>query len=388
MEQEHLKKFLEYDYYETPLFDGLQFDVAKRKLKKSGNMDIFLGTRLYKVVNEFTALYRAKCKEFGVKPQPIKRMAFADVVPYCSAVTAACFSDDAIACMMYMQDHFGKYEDQLLNNIVKSDALREIASQLDGDADLRRLVELYADLLDVVDKILMYDYEMGGLALDEKWQDIADALNGYVDKLIETKLGTKRLKHFTADDACRLSKISDLYAIPPFVEKKDGKYGLTGLFGEQILPFEWDYIDEFHEGFAVIGSDSDKKCGYVNTKGEIVIPRVWDLAFGFSEGYAVVCDDEHRHGVINRNGKVVIPCKWRFITPFENGLAKAQDFDEHWYSMNTKGETTRVYTYQERKEMGMLTEEEQLQEKMNSFPDLPPDLLFDNLIKEDDHCPF
>ena len=47
MEEDCLKKFIEYDYYATPLFDGLQLAFLKEKLEKSGNTDIFLAS--YKV---------------------------------------------------------------------------------------------------------------------------------------------------------------------------------------------------------------------------------------------------------------------------------------------------------------------------------------------------
>lgn len=36
-----LKKFKEYDYYATPLFDGLQLAFSKENLEKSGNVVIF-----------------------------------------------------------------------------------------------------------------------------------------------------------------------------------------------------------------------------------------------------------------------------------------------------------------------------------------------------------
>ena len=36
MEEQDLKKFIEYDYYALPLFDGLQISFSKNELKKSG----------------------------------------------------------------------------------------------------------------------------------------------------------------------------------------------------------------------------------------------------------------------------------------------------------------------------------------------------------------
>jgi hypothetical protein len=356
MEKDDLKKFMEYDYYATPLFDGLQISLSKKKLKKSGNTDIFLGSKLCKIVDEFVPLYHAKCKEFGEEPQVILPLDFNHIVPYCSAVAAASCFDDIIACILYLQDHFGKYEEEITDNVIKSDALIEIAKRIDDDPVLRQLIGLYGEIVDTVDKIIMLDYKMGGMVLDENWQDIADALNVYVDKLNEANLANE-LNHFTADDACEMSKLADLYAVDPFIVKENGKYGLKDIFDEQVLPCEWDHISEFHEGLAVI-VDENKGCGYIDIRGDIVIPCIWDLALDFEGGYAVVSNNEHKYGIINRKGEIVIPCTWRFITPFKNGIAKAQDFDKHWFLVDMKGEATRTYTYMERKEMGILTEEE------------------------------
>ena len=162
MQESDLKKFIEYDYYATPLFDGLQLAFLKEKLEKSGNTDIFLGSYLYKLVNEFIPFYHAKCKEFGEEPQELLSLDFNHIVPYCSAVAAATFFNDVIASMLYLQDHFGKYKEQIADNIVKSDELLEITKQIDDDSDLRRLVELFAIIQDTVDKIIMLDYKMGG----------------------------------------------------------------------------------------------------------------------------------------------------------------------------------------------------------------------------------
>jgi len=64
----------------------------------------------------------------------------------------------------------------------------------------------------------------------------------------------------------------------------------------------------------------------------------------FENGHAVVSNNENKYGIINRKGEIVIPCEWRFITPFQNGIAKAQDFDEHWFLVDTNGKVTRTDT--------------------------------------------
>lgn len=370
MTDQDAKKFLEYDSMASPLFEGLLFKFSEEEIKKNRNTDIFPGAYLYKAVRTFIQLYHAKCKEFGVEPQQIKGMEFDIMVPYCPAFSTATLTDDMIGAMMYMSDHFGKYEELITENIVNTNGMPSVIKQLEDEPGLRDLFASYADVMITADKIIMLDYTLGAMVIDQKWQEIADVLNEYVDKLNEAHF-ENGLEHFTKDDIIKLSKQSGLTIEPTKIEE-NGKWGLVDIFGQTVLPCEWNYIDEFHEGFAVV-ADKNNKAGYVNARGELVIPCIWNLALGFEEGFAVVSDNENRFGIINKKGEIVIPCTWRFITPFKNGTAKAQDFDKHWFLVDMKGEATRTYTYMERKEMGMLTEEElKAESEKLPFPSLYP----------------
>ena len=342
MEKEYLKKFLEYDYYAAPLFDGFMMALTKNDIEKISKTDIFPGAHLYKIVDEFIPFYRAKCQEFNIEPEEIVQVSKEDYLPYCPAVTAAILFEDTLGCMLFMQDFFGDYQDQIIENIINSDELMKLTRQMDANSDLRKITESFADILITVDKIFKFAYSMGEKVLDEKWQDIADVLNVYVDKLNEAHI-TKELNHFTTKDVIEFSQLADLYAIEPVKKKNGAKWGLDDILGDEILPCEWDYIGEFHEGLAVV-SNNGKGAGYINVRGEIVISCIWNLAMDFENGHAVVSNNENKYGIINRKGEIVIPCEWRFITPFQNGIAKAQDFDEHWFLVDTNGKATRTDT--------------------------------------------
>ena len=373
MTDQDAKKFLEYDSMASPLFEGLLLKFSEEEIEKSGNTDIFLGAYLYKAVGTFIRLYHAKCKEFGIEPQPINGMEFNTMVPYCPAFSTAMLVDDMIGAMLYMSDHFGKYEELITENMVNTDGMPSVINQLENEPSVRDLFASYADVMITADKIITLDYTLGAMVIDKKWQEIADVLNEYVDKLNVAHF-TNGLEHFTTDDIIDLSKLSGLTFDPTKIEE-NGKWGLVDVFGQTVLPCEWNYIDEFHEGFAVV-ADKNNKAGYVNARGELVIPCIWHLALGFEGGFAVVSDDEDRYGIINKKGEIVIPCKWKFATPFENGRAKVQDFDEHWFVIDPEGKTTRAYTYSERKAMGMLTKEE-LAEESQAQPSFPPFPRFD-----------
>lgn len=333
------KKFLEYDSMASPLFDGLLLTFSQKEIEMSGNTEIFPGAYLYKAIKTFIQLYHAKCKEFGFEPQQINRMEFDTMVPYCPAFSTAMLTDDMIAAMISMSNHFGKYEELITDNIVNTDGMPNVIKQLEDEPSLRGFFASYADVMITADRIFMLDYSLGAMVIEKKWQEIADVLNEYVDKLNAAHF-TNGLEHFTQDDVINLSKLSGLTIEPTRIEK-NGTWGLVDIFGQIVLPCEWNYIDEFHEGFAVV-VDKNNKAGYVNARGELVIPCIWNLAMGFEGGFAVVSNDENRYGIINRKGEIVIPCTWRFITPFTSGLAKAQDFDKHWFLVDMKGEATCI----------------------------------------------
>ena len=57
------------------------------------------------------------------------------------------------------------------------------------------------------------------------------------------------LKHFTADDAHKFSKLADLYAIEPFKFEENGEWGLMDVFGQTVLPCEWNYRNNLNTLF-------------------------------------------------------------------------------------------------------------------------------------------
>lgn len=71
-------------------------------------------------------------------------------------------------------------------------------------------------------------------------------------------------------------------------EETYGKYGLIDKKGTLKLDTIYDHIGEFKNGFAKI--ELKRKEGFINTKGEIAIPIQFDKVENFSEGLAVVAN--------------------------------------------------------------------------------------------------
>ena len=144
---------------------------------------------------------------------------------------------------------------------------------------------------------------------------------------------------------------------------RDKKWGCINVWGEEVIPCEYDIVFDFSEGFAaVIKNDlwgvintegvevvpckyidddgyvvidhfseglaavrENGKYGYINTKGEKVIPCIYDNTRRFSEGLAWVHDDKSRQGgYINTKGEMVVPYEYFMGSDFSNGLARVQ----------------------------------------------------------------
>ena len=66
---------------------------------------------------------------------------------------------------------------------------------------------------------------------------------------------------------------------------------------------EFDYVDNFKKGFAVVKEDD--KWGYINTKGEQIIEYEFNDVHSFNKGLATVQKDG-KWGYINTKGYPVI----------------------------------------------------------------------------------
>lgn len=99
--------------------------------------------------------------------------------------------------------------------------------------------------------------------------------------------------------------------------KKDGKYGVIDINGNEILPFVYDYLSRFKEGLAIVVKIDGKntKQGFINKTGKVVVPMEYEPRFTpgvnsdsflFDNGIAKVSKDG-KYGFINKAGKVVTP---------------------------------------------------------------------------------
>ena len=114
--------------------------------------------------------------------------------------------------------------------------------------------------------------------------------------------------------------------------KKDGKWGVIDKQGNTAIPFKYDYpvIGSFHDGLASFSSGG--KSGFINSSGEVVIPPQYNRVDDFTEGYAIVAnnnpasqDGDRLYGVVDTQGNLIVPIQYGYISRFREGMACVSD---------------------------------------------------------------
>lgn len=130
------------------------------------------------------------------------------------------------------------------------------------------------------------------------------------------------------------------------IVSKNGKYGLIDIEGNIVIPIVYDRIFDtlFYIGKDnnLINAESDGKIGIINIlTGKIVIPFVFDhiqeVPF-FSEGLAAVKLNE-KYIFIDTIGNIKIPTEWDYARNFNKGFALVMN-NACYYLINNKGDVT------------------------------------------------
>lgn len=101
--------------------------------------------------------------------------------------------------------------------------------------------------------------------------------------------------------------------------ERNGKEGCLDKNGTVLLDTEYDDVDSFADGLAVV--QKDNKYGLIDKKGKFVIPLIYDGARYCSEGLAPVLKDG-KWGFVDKKNKVVIDFKFTGnVSWFRNGTA-------------------------------------------------------------------
>ena len=100
----------------------------------------------------------------------------------------------------------------------------------------------------------------------------------------------------------------DYYESNPYIGVLDAeteKWGLIDAGGVEVLPCIYDYITDFHEGYASV--ELYGKCGLIDEDAKVVVPCKYDYLLSFNDGLATVCLNG-KWGAVNGEGKEIIAC--------------------------------------------------------------------------------
>jgi hypothetical protein len=86
---------------------------------------------------------------------------------------------------------------------------------------------------------------------------------------------------------------------------RQGKWGFINKSGEEVIPAQFHYTDEFADGRAIVRNDKELH-GAIDEQGNLVIDYRFPVLTSFEKGYAKF-GDLKTWGLIDKNGAIVVP---------------------------------------------------------------------------------
>ncbi len=129
-------------------------------------------------------------------------------------------------------------------------------------------------------------------------------------------------------------------------DDKDSKYQDTKNSDNKIPKYQYtENSDKLYasESNSLIAKEDNGKWGFVDNNGKTVIPFIYDYAEDFSEGLAAVRQN-YSWGYIDPSGKTIIPFEYAGAWDFINGLAPVYK-DNLWGFINKDGNLIIEYQY-------------------------------------------
>ena len=156
----------------------------------------------------------------------------------------------------------------------------------------------------------------------------------YIQFYEDNKMGIK-----TIDGEVIIPAVYDFvtYSSDGLFTVTEGKYtAYFDMAGNQVLPFsnKYESYGNFTGGLARVMIN--EKWGFINLLGEEVVPPQFHYTDEFSDGRAIVRNEKDLHGAIDEQGNLVIDYQFPVLTNFEKGYAKFGDL-KTWGLIDTTG---------------------------------------------------
>ncbi len=128
------------------------------------------------------------------------------------------------------------------------------------------------------------------------------------------------------------------------VEFRDGdKFGFKTIYGEVIIPAQYESTSGFYNGFASVKKDG--KWGTLNEAGKVAIAPKYDETIEFEEGISPA-KQNGKYGFIDTKGNEIIPFIYEQVWYFTDGMVCVKK-DGKWGFINTTGQVVIPIEYQD-----------------------------------------
>ena len=112
-----------------------------------------------------------------------------------------------------------------------------------------------------------------------------------------------------------------------------------------MLEPTYDYLGGIYEGLSSFREND--KYGFIDIKGDVVIKPQFDWVDEFSDGFCVIRNDNRELGsgeneFINKDGEIMFDKQFEYASKFENGKAKVQIGNEFVF-INKVGEVIQEH---------------------------------------------
>lgn len=109
---------------------------------------------------------------------------------------------------------------------------------------------------------------------------------------------------------------------------KNSKSGYIGKNGKTLIPFDYDEAEPFRKGFAPV--EKNEKVGLTDKAGHLVVPVSYDQISDYVEARAVVVRNG-KYGYIDMGGNEVVNCHYEKAGDFSGGLAYVVDSSKYGF---------------------------------------------------------
>jgi len=114
-----------------------------------------------------------------------------------------------------------------------------------------------------------------------------------------------------------------------FLDNESGKWGYADADGKIVIQSQFDFVDSFQDGFAIVGLNN--KFGLINKKGEFVIPAEYQRIIALGKGYysaykgSVPNPKYFPKAVFNQEGQQLTGALYYDVGNYQNGYFSVCD---------------------------------------------------------------